>query len=579
MSPSSPTDRAATPVEPDPAPGLARPNAVRELLRLLVKAQKANRLYEGKNAVSERLESELFDRLSDFLEREGNIHLVVLEFHLKFEEQVVYDSQDRNDSLAFLLYRDGVRRLSFHAGLEASELKAFLSCLNRVAVLTNEQDDLVTLFWEQDFHAIRYFAIEELSNEDAYPRLEEQLASGELACEGATGGAEGVSLDLEQPVSTVPVEACRLEDTEVESLRTEIASEGSMPFQHVVTELAIELVLLEDDPEQRLELIRNLAAISDRLITDGALDELAAMVEHMDGLATMVFREDEDVRDLAAALLQQLSDPPRVEAFLAKVDDYRTPRPNVLTAYLARLDSSCTETFLPWMGRLSSSAYRRSVTDALLVSEDGGLDVLAANLPLDAVATTPRDQLEHRQFVREILYALSHHPGERAIPILERLLDATDPETRRESFVALSRYPEERVDELALNALTDRDPEIRATALDTIVRRGKRDLGQRALDRVLRGGRHFEEQTLNEKRRFFTAIAKLCHESVLEQLSEQLTGKEDRWFTSKKDRELVEAVAHGIRRIGTDSALAILQRHSQEGARFVRAACAKELGQ
>jgi hypothetical protein len=502
--------------------------------------------------------------------------LVVLEFHLKLEDDVVYESSDRNDSLAFLLYRDGVRRLSFHPGLELDELRAFLGCLNRVAVLANDQDDLVTLFWEQDFHAIRYFAIEELSTADAYPRLEEQLASGELSCEGAAGHGEGVSLDLEQPVSTVPVEACRLADAEIEALRAELADEVAAPFQHIVTELAIELTLLEDDDEERGELVNHLVAIADSLIAEGSLGELAAMEEHLDGLATMVFRDEDRVCDLAATFLKRLSEPARVGAFLGKVDEHHAPKPEVLTGYLARMGRDCIPALLTWMGRLSSSAYRRAVTNALLISEDGGVDTLADNLPLDAPGTSPREQLEHRQFVRELLHALSHHPGERALPVLERLLGARDPETRREAFVAISRYPDESVDELLLARLSDPDPEIRATALDTIVRRAKSELGERALERMLGTGA-LTEQSLNEKRRFFAAVAKLCGDSVLHAFGAQLNGKEDRWFTSKKDKELAEAVAHGIRMIGSGDALALLRRLSEDAPRFVKAACAKEL--
>lgn len=557
-------------------PENARPAAVRELLRLLVKAQKAQRLYDGKNQVSERLEADLFARLSELLDTDGEIHLVVLEFHLKLEVDVVYDSSDRNDSLAFLLYRDGVRRLSFHPGLELTELQAFLSCLNRVAVLANDQDDLVTLFWEQDFHSIRYFAVEELSTANAFPRLEEQLASGELSCEGA--GGEGVSLDLEQPVSTVPVEACRLDDAEIEALRDELATEVAMPFQHVVTELAIELTLLEEDDDQRGELVNHLVAIADSLIDEGGLGELAAMEEHLDGLATMVFRDEDRVRDLASTFVERLSEPARVEAFLGKVDEHHAPKPEVLTAYLARMEESCTPSILTWMGRLSSSAYRRAVTNALLVSADGGVGALTENLPLAAPGSSPRELLEHRQFVRELLHAISHHPGERALPVLERLLAARDPETRRESFVAISRYPDETVERLLLDRLSDPDPEIRATALDTVVRRAKKELGENALARML-GTSALAEQSLNEKRRFFTAVAKLCGDSVLEKLEAQLSGKEDRWFTSKKDKELAEAIAHGIRIIGTDEALAFLQRLAAEGPRFVKAACAKELSQ
>ena len=238
-----------------------RSAAVRELLQLLVKAQKAERLYEGRNAVSQRLGSELFDRLTGFLESQGDVHLAVHEFQL-VSDDVVYNSEDRNDSLAFLLYRDGVRRLSFHAALEPLELAAFLNCLNRVALLANDQDDLVTLFWEQEFHAIRYFAIDELSTADSYPRLEDQLASGEMGSEQGGAASESVTLDLKQPVTMVPVEACRLADEEIQALRDELASEKRIPYQHLVTELAIELTLLEGEPEERDKIRTHMIAIA-----------------------------------------------------------------------------------------------------------------------------------------------------------------------------------------------------------------------------------------------------------------------------------------------------------------------------
>ncbi|HLE70419.1 MAG TPA: hypothetical protein VJH87_12110, partial [Vicinamibacteria bacterium] len=210
---------------------------VRELIRLLVKTQKAQRLYDSKNAVAERLELDLYERLSAFVSEVGEVHLVVQESQLRCKDEVVFESPDRTDSLAFLLYRDGIRRLSFNPGLELQELRAFLRCLNRVAILTNDQDDLVTLLWEQDFHSIRYFAIEELARSESYPRLSDQLATGGARDAGGGGAsAEAVSLDLKQPVSTVPVEACRLGPEEIEAMQKELALEERAPFRQLVSE-------------------------------------------------------------------------------------------------------------------------------------------------------------------------------------------------------------------------------------------------------------------------------------------------------------------------------------------------------
>ena len=159
--------------QPDPEAAAAR-----ELLIVLVKAQKAQRLYQGKGPVLDRLEQELFTKLSAFLERYGPLNLGIREFQILYGEDVVYENKKRNESLAFLLFRDGLRKLSFDPGVEPRELRSLLESLGRTVVGGNQQHDIVTLLWEQDFSAIRYFAVEELSPEAEGPRLEEQLASG-----------------------------------------------------------------------------------------------------------------------------------------------------------------------------------------------------------------------------------------------------------------------------------------------------------------------------------------------------------------------------------------------------------------
>jgi hypothetical protein len=550
---------------------------VTELLRLLVKAQKSERLYGANNDIAKRLSSDLFRKLEAHLEEHGEVALGVGEFRVRCEHAVVYASEDRNDSLAFLLYRDGIRRLSFHPGIEASELTAFLGCLNHVAQISGEQDDLVTLFWEQDFHAIRYFAIEELDAGSNYPKLSEQLASGELAGSASSGaGAERVSLDLEQPVTTVPVEVCRLTDEDVERLRAELAEEEGNSFPHLVSELAIELTLLEDDEDTRAELASGLRDIVDGLIAKGELMDVVSVHEHLDGLQRMLFAGEQSVGALSEGLRHTLAEPARVERLLSKIDKFANPTPNALTAFLARLGLATEPAVLAWMGRFQSPAYRRAVTRALLSTDDGGLEAMRAGLEHVAREPTPVDPLQHHHYVREILHALSQHPGKVAVPLLERFLRSNDATTRRESFAAISRYPDDRVNELAMDRLFDPDPSIRTTALDTIVRRGTEGIGFELLQLALRDPR-VAPLRLREKRRLFAAVAKLCGQKAFSTIAERLRGKEAGWFTAKRHREDIEALAHGVRMIGSDDARALLAELARSAPRVIRIVCAKEL--
>ena len=241
---------------------------VREVLRMLVKAQKALRLYLPGNAIALRLEESLASAMESHLDEHGPLELAVRETALVWNGENVYEAVRQDDGLTRPMYRDGIRWISFHPGLTQAQIHDFLLCLNKVGSSAADLDDLVTLFWQHDFEAIRYVAIDELSGDGEKGRLEEQLASGTFDGGGAGGpGASGSSpdavsiRDLKQPVAHLPVDACWMTEEEIEALRAEVAAEEAATTHLTVIELAIELVLHEPDEGMQAQIGDHLAGI------------------------------------------------------------------------------------------------------------------------------------------------------------------------------------------------------------------------------------------------------------------------------------------------------------------------------
>jgi hypothetical protein len=380
-------------------------------------------------------------------------------------------------------------------------------------------------------------------------------------------------------VSTVPIEACRLESAEIEALQKELSVEERAPFWQLVSELALEIVLLEDDDAAQDEIHSEIVEIADGLIADGDVLELIGLHEHVEGLTVMIFPHERTAMRLTSELTRALTEPKRFAQLMERVETAHTVKPETLTVFLARLASStrgAAPLLLPWMGRFSSPPYRRAVTAALLYLEDGGLAVLSEDLPLGPPPLETSERLRHRQLVREVVYALSRHAPAESLPLLTGLLSSPDPETRRESFLAVTRYPEEGVLSLCRDRLLDLDPEVRVVALDVLVKRGGADQGLEILERSLASER-FEKLPLLEKRRLFAAVAKLSGENALDSLVKLLNAREDHWFQRQRDREFAEAIAHGIRMVGGPRAQRILEEASERGTKIARAACLKEL--
>jgi hypothetical protein len=540
------------------------------LLRLLIKAQKALRLYEANNAIAQRLENDLYAKLFAHLEEEGSFELTVHEYKILFGEDEIYESHDRNDSLAFTLFRDGIRRLSFHPGLEGPELHGFLSCLNRAGVHSKEQDDLVTLLWEQDFKSIKYYAIEDLKDESTGPSLQEQLQSGTTG-EGSGGATpDSVSIkDLEQPNAYLPNEACRLREEEIEALRAELANQENEPYGALVVELAIELTLQERRREERDRLVESTVAIVDRLLQDGQLRELARLCEHLEGLADMLLADSESVGHLREKVFRALGEADRMSNLLERVEHSRALKPSELTTFLARLGPSTLRSLIPAMGRMTTSPYRRAVADAILAAKDGAVAELGRHIPTNGA-------LPDTTFVRELVYILSHLPENQSLPLAEQLLQAPDETTRKEAMAVLGRFRGGRSGEICLRLLRDHNPEVRSAALDTLVRSGASELAKAIFDQSIADSA-FEERSYLEQSRTFSAVAKLGGANALPWFIQLVRPDERRWFASRKERQIIQAAVHGIYVVGTEESKNLLEQMASKGDRFVRAASQKQL--
>jgi len=81
--------------------------------------------------------------------------------------QQIYENLNRLESIAFRLFIDGLRELSFYPGLEKKELITFLKIIGQEADDEAEgeagaDDDIVTRLWEKHLTHIQYIVVDDL---------------------------------------------------------------------------------------------------------------------------------------------------------------------------------------------------------------------------------------------------------------------------------------------------------------------------------------------------------------------------------------------------------------------------------
>jgi HEAT repeat protein len=132
---------------------------VKEIAKLLSMAAKNYQMYLSNNRMFTTSLENLRSSLDAFLEENEILTFVVREFELLHRNDPVYSNTDKYQSIAFRMYRDGVRLISFHKGIANDDLMAFFEALTRCMETDNLEEDFVTLLWEKDLQAITYYEV------------------------------------------------------------------------------------------------------------------------------------------------------------------------------------------------------------------------------------------------------------------------------------------------------------------------------------------------------------------------------------------------------------------------------------
>ena len=314
-----------------------RHQRVAALLTQLASTARSFLLYDAHNAAIQRFITALLEAFLSSLRDEGELDLDVQPFELRFEGEPVYLNRDRERSLAFRLYRDGVRALKFRDGFDWEELAKLLEILSiRYTGVHQQEDDVVTLLWKANFVHLDIVAVEGFVPE-----------ASEAFQDAAPADTSVSSLpdDLDMPIcvprqalvpSWVPVAAASQE-----ALRGEAAA-AALPHDCLL--LLRRLRPLLDDPGARAtlsEVAHLFSEVRDFLLSDENLASLARFIGDLCELAEAAAPQwDPERGAVAAELLRHCADERAVRRLLHSVSaEERTPRPELLEI----LDKACPD--------------------------------------------------------------------------------------------------------------------------------------------------------------------------------------------------------------------------------------------
>ncbi len=149
------------------------------------RASRSFSLYDPQNEAVKRLIADYRDKTAALLRR-APIALEVYPFDINLGDESVYKEADRERSLSFRLFRDGVRKVKLEGGVDWTEMVSLLEVLSvRCSGVRQQEEDLITLLRKADFKHIEIEAVEGYMPDEEHPEASSKGAKQAAAAQAA----------------------------------------------------------------------------------------------------------------------------------------------------------------------------------------------------------------------------------------------------------------------------------------------------------------------------------------------------------------------------------------------------------
>lgn len=539
---------------------------VEEMLRMFARAVRAHQLYLHNNPTYLKALENVRASFAPIWVHTDELLIEVTDTQLRWEGLTVISEPDKTtDALPWVLYKDGIRELQLMRGVEESEVVALVDILTRVRKAQPDEDDLLTLLWEQEFAYVRYryvdVALEGLAPLDAsdlaqQDRLVDPLQVHEPPQE--TILPAGV-VNLDDFDATLYF----LDEREVEYLRDAVASEYAADLRGNVVFILLDVYEVQSDPAIRDEIVGVLDNLLVQLLAAGRLRTVALLLREVNVAANRARDLTPAQRETLLSLPNRMSEAEALSQLLQSLDErVDLPEQTDLNELFDQLRVTALGTIFSWLGRLQDPRVRAQL-------ESAAQRLAAANTgELVRLIGAPQ-----REVGLEAIRRSGAMRAAAAVPALSRLIGQQDLEVRLAAVQALGEIATPGALQQLERAIDDPAREVRVAAARAFATRVHKPVLAR-IEGVIKGKR-LAEADLTEKMALFEAYGAMCGDAGIPLLDGLLNGKG--LFGRREDPELRACAARALGRIGSGGAIEALRRAAADKELLVRNAVNRSL--
>ena len=535
------------------------------MLKILVKAARAHQLYLHNNPTYLRALDYARAAFAPIWEVTDELVLDVTETELKWLGEAVLDEPEKaTDNIPWMMYKDGIRELRILKDFEKHELVPLLDILQRSRKVSPEEDDLLTMLWEQEFTYLRYRYID-LSTDQATPIDKAGFRGGEAGAQALQESAPPIDATVASVVNLEDFDSTLyfLEESEVEYLREEVRKEYAIDMRRNVVAMLLDTYEVQTDRGIREEIAALLDTLMLHILSSGEFKTAAFLLRETSQSAERAPGIEPEQKDKLLHIRDRLSQPEVLGQILQSLDEAsQLPDQEDLNELFDQLRVSALATVFSWLTKAQTPRLR-------LLLENAAARLAMANTAelVRLISSTDRD------VAREAVRRAGAVRATAAVAALAKLTTDPDVQMRLGAVQALGEIASPGALQFLERTIEDAHRDVRVATARAIAARVHRP----ALAKIEAAikGKLTRDADLTEKMAMFEAYGTLCGDGGIALLDGMLNSRG--LFGKKEDPELRACAAMALGRVGSEAAVAMLRRASNEKEILVRNAVNRAL--
>jgi hypothetical protein len=438
-------------------------NKATGVLRAFDSAFSLIKIYPADNLSVKKSIDSFYERITEFLDEYEKLTVIIEEFSFSYKGETIFQAEEKQSSLPFFFFKDGMRELSFRDGLEKKELKDFLTLTKEESALPLEDSDIVNSLWAKDFAHIRYFAIDEFLDLDIGKGGEHSTTDIKEFSKGSISITpedkielykRSIALGLQLNPDHEDEDDKNLEDFnlpyhvaaavqgETPELKSMLLENREIPSMVAMVNLLFEILFLDVLYQCYKEVVHK------SNFTLGSL-----ILVRLQELKSMLPDQSEEKEKSLEAIIQKTKD----ESFIASLKEL------FLDGHIKDYDSFfqyltiLTPNSIPLVGDI----WEHSKDPLLLQQASTFLQEIAQEniAPVAKIATEDRVSL-----TKEVVAILGRLGGKQILPYLVKFSDYQPKAVRLEIIHAMSKIKDKTTNKILIGFLSDKDGEVRTRA-------------------------------------------------------------------------------------------------------------------